>query len=408
MPRTPILEPNPAHDRILSTEFLTQQADYFESQATWGRSCGLLPPPAGERHVLADLDPPDVLQLPGIRAIGECGWPIVAEATDAEFQISPLDTRDLPAGRHRVYACLEAHRTPCGPIEEYDDPESGSSERAPVYRRARVVLAVGDERFVHRDWIAVADLVRERSAGLVRTHLDPAFHPPILDMRAWARPRNPLMRLAERVLPQIDDLADAPWLAALRAELQTLRALAEAAPAAVAFTQAQRCLGLVRAARLPFVPDGGLESFRYHPADVAAFLVALDESLDRSADDALYPETLCAGHRRYHRIDGEFVRQQALWMWSPPAHIEQASGLAVYFPRAVQAELPVVRYGRARDDATAFAAATFASDFAGPGCLVLFEDIKGRLERVFLAPVTPAMDLRLERRMLDGHALYYY
>ena len=156
------------------------------------------------------------------------------------------------------------------------------------------------------------------------------------------------------------------------------------------------------------MPDGGLESFRFHPDEFAAFLVALDDSLDQAPQDSLYPECLEVGGRKYFHASGEFTRHQGLWVWAPPPHIEQVNGLALYFPRAVRSELPVMRYGRARDEATAYKTATLAADLRGPGCLILLEEMRGKLERVHLTSVTSAVELRLERRLLDGHALYYF
>ena len=70
------IEPNPAVGRRLTPGFFDDLMGYLETQASFGRPYGLLPVESMPEKPIAYLDPPDVLRLPVIRAIGCNGFPI--------------------------------------------------------------------------------------------------------------------------------------------------------------------------------------------------------------------------------------------------------------------------------------------------------------------------------------------
>jgi hypothetical protein len=406
--RTHVLkEPNPAAGRPLTTRFFTELAEYLEATSSIGREYGLLPPRPREKHVLADLDTPDVLRLPTLRAIGERGLPLIVEPEDLDGRIRPLDTRELPAGPHTVYACLGWDRVECGPVEEHSSQDGVGGARIATYRRAPIVLAAGEKRLNYRDWLAVAEIERTRSNGALRTVLNTRFHPPVLSMQAYALP-NPLVRLADVGLGALEDLGLSPEACTARVEAAALRNIAETASPVVAFLQTQRCLAYLRAANPPgLVLDGRLENDTFAHATFCEFLARLAEDLCHRIPLELYPATLEVDGSRFQRLSGELVEEENFWAWISADPKFVANGFALYFPRVVARELPQLRYGRRKGDLATFAAPVAAQNLSASGSVLILADLNDRVDRVYLTGTSGTAHERLRKLLENGHALYY-
>lgn len=405
MERRHPLEPNPSPGRPLTSQFIGDLVRFLEGTAALARGPGLVAPCAGERVVLPYLDPPDVLNLRAIRAIGECGYAIIAGHSGSCSLIQPYDTARLPLGRHRIYACASHEKVATGQIVE--EPAGGNGAgtlRSRSHRVQRVVLEADDGRFEHLDWLPVAEIDRVHDAGMPRTLLDGTFHPQVQDMRAWALP-NATGQLASQMLDRLEDGATGPFDASLRLELVLLRNLVETGRPDAVMLQAQRCLGLLRLDGSRLLPlDGRLERYRIEPDSFSSFMADLSATLSRLENPETFPTLLEIDGERYVRIAGGLVEDGDTWVWSLPGSEFVANGLAIYLPRALRESLPQVRYGPHRTSLDTVSRT--ARQLAGPGTALLLEGVRGGVPALHLTVDTESRRQRLRQLMGDGHALY--
>jgi len=243
---------------------------------------------------------------------------------------------------------------------------------------------------------------------VVRSVLNSRFHPPISCMRAYAHP-NPLTVLANRALPELERLDGGTNVALLRAELVALRNIAESASAETAFLQTQRCLSLLRSiSEPPLLLDGGLDGYRYSPEGFTTFLSRLAESLERGANQGLYPTVIEIDGLRYQRLDGELMEQSDFFTWTPPERTFVARGLALYLPRAVAEFLPVVKHGRRKGDSQGFTVARLGQEVTGPGVALLLGRWTEQMEQIYITAAAEEQYQIFRRKLGDGHAVYYY
>lgn len=403
------LEPNPAPGRPITRGYIDELVEYLEYQAAWGRPYGLLPAQSGQAPALPYLDPPDVLHLPSIRAIGARGRLLLADAADPEGAIPPLDAGQLAVGSHRIYACLCREKAPCGPLVQEGASPNGAADRLQYreYRRPQVILTTAEERTAHLDWLQVAELERSREAGVVRTKLNEWFHPPVANMRAYLRP-NPLSLLASRGLAALPPERQEAIASSLRVELLLLQSIAEEASPEVAFLQAQRCLALLPQLQgTPLLLDGRLQGHRYSPDSFPEFLAILWDSLQRRENYDLYPPILEIDGYRYQRVPGELTDGDDFWTWSPQTPGFVARGVAIYMPLSQPGSVPVIQYDRQRTDTRSFTIARPAEVISGPGTAILLGRWSEQTGQIYITSNSQVMHQRLRKQLGDGHAIYY-
>ena len=402
------LEPNPAEWRGITSQYLTELADYLLAESRWGRGPGLLALPARRGNGVPVMTAPELLGLHGITALGENGYAIVSWPGSDSPRVKSLDLRSLPPGDHLIYACLAAERVPCGESLPTRRPGTEGPGRALRYRAARVALAAEGQRDHYLDWLPVARVVRERGAASIRTRLDDSFHPPVTDLQAWSAPL-PLGLLVDRGLQALDGEPETSLRTLARLELIALRNVSGRGDPQVAFLQTQRCIALLRACQLArLILPGDIEQVDYAPCELWRFFAMIAEALQaQSSREPLPPQVSVAGVA-YQRLAGEFVRDGAVWRWDAPRSGFRVNGMALYFPFASLGELPIVKCGRLVHEANGFPLATEAAGLAEPGTALLLDQVTNAVDRVLLTVASPAEAVRFEQKLNQGHGLYYY
>ena len=399
-----VREPNPVPPRPLGSRYFRQLADFLLSTGATGRTPGLLPPTNGGRSPLVALDPPSTLRLDSIRAIGEQGLPILSDPSDPPLK---LDAEDLASGAHTVHAALFLEREEIGPMEEFFAPSGLGSARVHVDARHRVSLVAEDARLDAWDALPVAKVLREREGGALRTFLDAKFHPPIRDLRAFARP-DVVRRLVERSIRALDQASGAPWVDLARVELLALGNLADAAEPGVAFAQIQRCLHLLHnVPQLDYRPGTGLLGMRFAHERFGEYLCLLEDALDGGEAPSRYPTLIVVDGQSYQHLDGEFARTNGTWTWIAPPSFRSMNGLVVYFPGRAVGEIPQLKCSKVRGVAERFDNAVRGENVSAPGAAVSLPCVNGHVEHVFAMPLQVADELALSRQMEMGHGLYY-
>jgi hypothetical protein len=404
--------PNPVAGRYLTRELFEEWESYFERHGTLGRRCGLFVDAAGSKTVLPYLNPPDVVVLPALRAIGVNGFPIIASAGSIGEGITPLDAAVLPDGRHKVYACLAWDKAPCGDLFEDPGSAGGQPIRAQVSRHSRVVLEAGERRLEHRDWIQVAVLDRVRTHVSMQTRLDGRFHPQVRDMRAYAF-SNPLLELPALVLQEVIERGQAGSASGLRCELSILQSIAEEASSLEAFMQVQRCLALMRGIEPALLPvDHRLEEYKYTPDSFCAFLADLRDVLSPHDIRPLFPDLLkidSASNGTYQKLPEGLKEEETGWTWSPARGQFAANALAIYLPKAKPGTLPVIQYSQPERTGPFHVAqpGRQIGDTGGQGAVVLMTEIGYPVRKIFVTVAAQQDRHRLRQYLGDGYALYY-
>src|SRR5262249_8422309 len=156
-------------------------------------------------------------------------------------------------------------------------------------------------------------------------------------------------RLAEQGIGAIGQEREDPLARLARVELTVLGNVCSAGDPEVAFVQAQRCLGLLRAMlKPPLALPGQLEQMTYSPGELWKFMAFLADSLDRARyDHKPLPDLLNIDGQNHLRLEGHFKFEDPLWHWVGES--KQVNSMALYFPYAIQADLPLLLAGRSRE-----------------------------------------------------------
>jgi hypothetical protein len=405
IPRGTPLEPNAFDGRSITPALWTDLVDFLLDQARYGRTPGLLPSPTNRPNAVLRWKTPDLLALDAILAVGENGHPLVVPP-DAEPRIRPLSLEHEPEGDHAIYACLAAERVSFGEPVVARPANGTAPARRPRWRARRVVLAKGGDAADHLDRLQVGIVARRAHAGGHFTNaIDTSFHPPVTDLAAYRLP-NPLVRLAARGLEAVRELG--PERGPLRRELTLLGNVAERGRPEVAMLQAQRCIGLLREARLDSLelPED-LEQRAWDPRTFTAFLGRLAQTLEDRAQAEPFPIALEIDSGHYLRAEEQVRPDDAgFFRWKAPAGFH-AGELAIYFPRAVRGELPNLTCGRNKQHLDRFRPWRQASPLSRPGVAMRLDGLEGALEGFYLKVTAGAEFSRLEQHLGDGHAVYY-
>jgi hypothetical protein len=395
-------EPNPAEGRGITSGYLTELSNYLLGQMSWGRRFGLLP--AGQRRPSAiPVIQGGLLRLDAILAIGESGYPLFCDPA-LGMKIEPLDLRNLTEGEHLIYACLASTRVPFGEPISIRRGEGDGSAIVAKYRAPQIRLVADANRAQYVDGLAIA-LVRCRNAGgTLATSLEPSFHPAVVDLAAWQHPTSPLSRLVEQGIGAIGQEREDPLARLARVELTVLGNVCSAGDPEVALVQAQRCLGLLRAMlKPPLALPGQLEQMTYAPGELWRFMALLADSLDRIGDDHKpLPDLLKIDGQNHLHLEGQFKFEDPLWHWVGES--KQVTSIALYFPYAIQADLPLLLVGRSRESVNRL---TRAVPVEAAGTAIALQDISNAVDSIYITSANAADGPRLRNNLGTEHALYY-
>jgi len=234
--------------------------------------------------------------------------------------------------------------------------------------------------------------------------LEPSFHPAVVDLAAWLHPTSPLSRLVEQGIRAIEQEREDPLARLARVELTVLGNISSAGDPQVAFVQAQRCLGLLRAMlKPPLALPGQLEQMTYAPGELWKFMALLADSVDRIGDDHKpLPDLLKIDGQNHLRLEGQFKFENPLWHWVGDS--KQVSSIAIYFPYAIQADLPLLLAGRSRENVNQL---TNAGAVEAAGTAIVLQEIANAVDSIYITPANAADGPRLRNNLGTGHALYY-
>lgn len=400
--------PNPFPQRPLSPDFWIGYEEYFEWLSSHGRPRGLLSL-EGKRTALPYLDPADVVRLDEIHARGERGLPIHAGPGEP-CEIDPFDASVLPVGRHDLYACLAKDKVECGELLEVSGFDGNRRSVLGLSGRGwRVVLASGEDRVAHRDWIKIAVLERVPGGSGVATILDERFHPAITDLRAYGRP-NPLIRFAELGLQMLEAVnakdEDARLTSELRTELVVLRSVSDEGDPRLPFTIALRCVQLIRSMNRPaLLMDGRLEGYKYSPETVGRFLFDLHKTVT-TPSDPLPPEVEIDGDT-FLRLPEQLQEDAEMWRLDTSTNGFVANAIAIYLPMARPGSIPEISYSSRRFDDGNFLVAKSAEDLSAAGSAFVLGELPVPVGTLYLTVNSDSVRQRLSQYIGDIHAVYY-
>src|SRR6185369_10697807 len=126
----------------------------------------------------------------------------------------------------------------------------------------------------------------------------------------------------------------------------------------------------------PLALPGQLEQMTYAPGELWRFMALLADSLDRIGDDHKpLPDLLKIDGQNHLHLEGQFKFEDPLWHWVGES--KQVTSIALYFPYAIQADLPLLLVGRSRESVNRL---TRAVPVEAAGTAIALQDISNAVD----------------------------